>query len=109
MHVSVTRVSTGDLPIDTATVVAQEMMRWFRESEGFEGLMFLSRPGTTLAVSFWESREIAERNARSRMQFRDRISEAAGVQVEDTTDYAVMFASFNSPLSVKEESGEGGI
>ena len=37
MHVSVTRVATGDLPIETATIVAQEMMRWFRESDGFEG------------------------------------------------------------------------
>jgi hypothetical protein len=109
VHVSVTRVSTGDLPTETGTVVAQEMMRWFRESEGFEGLIFLSRPGTTLAISFWESREIAERNVRARMQFRDRISEAAGVQVEDTTDYEVAFASFGSPLSVKEGSGEGGI
>ena len=55
MHVSVTRVATGDLPIETATIVAQEMMRWFRESDGFEGLVFLSRAGTTLALSFWEN------------------------------------------------------
>jgi hypothetical protein len=108
MFVSVTRVSTGDLPNETATVVAQEMIRWFRESEGFEGLLFLSTEGTTLAVSFWESREIAERNQRARMQFRDRISDAVGVTVEDTTGYDVTFASL-PPLSVKEKSGEGGI
>jgi hypothetical protein len=104
MYVSLTRVKTGDLPNDTATVVAQEMMRWFRESEGFEGLMFLSRPGTTLAISFWETRAIAERNVRSRMQFRDMISQAAGVEVEDTTDFDLMYASFRSPLSVNEDS-----
>jgi hypothetical protein len=104
VYVSLTQVKTGDLPNDTATVVAQEMMRWFRESEGFEGLMFLSRPGTTLAISFWETREIAERNIRSRMQFRDIISAAAGVEVESTTDYELMFASFRSPLRLKEES-----
>jgi hypothetical protein len=106
---SVTRVSTGDLPTDTATVVAQEMMRWFRESEGFEGLMFFSTEGTTLAISFWESREIAERHQQSRMQFRDRISNAVGVTVEETIGYDVAFASFRSHPSVKEESGEGGI
>lgn len=105
MYVSLTRVKTGDLPNETATVVAQEMMRWFRESEGFEGLMFLSRPGTTLAISFWASRDIAERNARSRMQFRDMISAAAGVEVESTTDYELMYASFESPLSENEEIG----
>jgi hypothetical protein len=106
MYASLTRVSTGDLPNETATVVAQEMMRWFRESEGFEGLIFLSTAGTTLAVSFWESREIAERNQRARMQFRDRISNAVGVKVEETTGYDVAFASFRSLLSVKEETGE---
>jgi hypothetical protein len=92
VHVSITRVSTGDQPIENATIVAQEMMRWFRETEGFEGLLFLSREGTTLSLSFWESSEIAERHRASRMQFRDRISSAAGVQVEETVDYELMFA-----------------
>jgi hypothetical protein len=106
---SVTRVSTGDLPTETATVVAQEMMRWFRESEGFQGLMFLSEEGTTLAISFWESSEIAERNRQARLQFRDRISAAVGVTVEETIGYDVAFASFRAHPSVEEESGEGGI
>jgi hypothetical protein len=106
MYASVTRVSTGELPNETATVVAQEMIRWFRESEGFEGLLFLSTAGTTLAVSFWESREIAERSERARMQFRDRISSAVGVEVVETIGYDVAFASFRSLLSLNEESGE---
>jgi hypothetical protein len=96
VHVSVTRVATGDLPIETATIVAQEMMRWFRESDGFEGLMFISREGTTLAMSFWESQEVADRQRASRMQFRDRISSAAGVEVIDTEDYELMFADVGS-------------
>jgi hypothetical protein len=96
VHVSVTRVATGDLPLETATVVAQEMMRWFRESEGFEGLMFLSREGTTLALSFWESQDVADRQRVSRMQFRDRISAAAGVEVEGTDDFQLMFADLGS-------------
>jgi hypothetical protein len=92
VYVSVTRASTGDLPIENATIVAQEMMRWFREAEGFEGLLFLSREGTTLGLTFWESREVAERQRVSRMQFRDRMTAVAGAQVEETVDYEVTFA-----------------
>lgn len=92
MHVSLTRVSTGDQPIENAAVVAEEMLRWFRETEGFEGLLFLSKPGTTIGITFWESEELAERHRVSRMQFRDRMTSAAGVEVEETVDYEVTFA-----------------
>ncbi|HEU5279402.1 MAG TPA: hypothetical protein VFU26_10930 [Gaiellaceae bacterium] len=92
MHVSLTRVNTGDQPIENAAVVAEEMLRWFRETEGFEGLLFLSKPGTTIGITFWESEELAERHRVSRMQFRDRMTSAAGVEVEETVDYEVTFA-----------------
>ena len=92
MYVSLTRVSTSDQPIENATVVAEEMMRWFRETEGFEGLLFLSREGTTLGLTFWESRDVAGRHRVSRMRFRDRMTAAAGVQVEETVDYEVTVA-----------------
>jgi hypothetical protein len=105
VHVSVTRVNTFDQPIANATLVAEEMLRWFRETEGFAGLLFLSREGTTLGLTFWESREVAERHRAARMQFRDRMTAAAGVQVVETVDYEVTFAHLG-PL---EGSGEGGI
>jgi hypothetical protein len=35
-----------------------EEMRWFRETEGFDGLLMLSKKGTTLALTFWESRDV---------------------------------------------------
>ena len=92
MYVSLTRVKTSDQPIENATIVAEEMLRWFREMEGFEGLLMLSREGTTLGITFWESREVAERHRVARMQFRDRMTSAAGVQVEETVDYDVTFA-----------------
>jgi hypothetical protein len=92
VHVSLTQVKTADQPIVNATVVGEEMLRWFRESEGFEGLLMLSREGTTLALTFWESTEVAERHRVARMQFRDRMTSAAGVQVEETVDYEVTFA-----------------
>jgi hypothetical protein len=94
MHVSVTRVNTGDQPIENATVVGEEMLRWFRQTEGFKGLVFLSREGTTLGLTFWESQEVAERHRVSRMQFRDRMTAAAGVEVEETVDYTMTFAQF---------------
>jgi hypothetical protein len=102
MHVSLTRVSTSDQPTGNATVIAQEMIRWFRETEGFEGLLFLSREGTTLALTFWEDREVAERHRASRMQFRDRVTGVAGVQVEETVDYEVTFARIG-PLRTPRE------
>jgi hypothetical protein len=92
MHAAVTRVSTGDQPVANASIVAEEMLRWFRETEGFEGLLFLSKPGSTLAVTFWESEGVADRHRMSRMQFRDRITAAAGAEVEETVDYEVTFA-----------------
>ena len=92
MYVSLTRVKTSDQPIENATIVAEEMLRWFREMEGFEGLLMLSKEGTTLGLTFWESREVADRHRVARMQFRDRMTSAAGVEVEETVDYDVTFA-----------------
>jgi len=99
VHVSLTRVSTADQPISNATMVAEEMLRWFRESEGFEGLLMISREGTTLGLTFWENREVAERHRVARMQFRDRMTSAAGVQVEETVDYEVTFAHLTPRLA----------
>ena len=92
MYVSLTRVKTADQPIENATIVAEEMLRWFREIEGFEGLLMLSKEGTTLGLTFWESREVADRQRVARMRFRDRMTSAAGVEVEETVDYEVTFA-----------------
>jgi hypothetical protein len=99
VYVSLTRVSTGDQPIANATMVAEEMLRWLRESEGFEGLLMISREGTTLGLTFWENREVAERHRVARMQFRDRMTSAAGVQVEETVDYEVTFAHLGPTLT----------
>ena len=95
--------------MENATVVAEEMYRWLRETEGFEGVLFLSREGTTLGLTFWESREIAERHQASRMQFRDRMLSAAGVELGETVDYEVTFARLGPLATEEKESGEGGI
>ena len=55
MYASLTRVSTSDQPIENATIIAEEMLSWLREIDGFEGLLMLSREGTTLGLTFWRA------------------------------------------------------
>lgn len=93
MHVSITRVSTtGEQSIADATIVAEEMTRWLDDLEGFEGFLMLSRQGTTLGLAFWESRAAADRHRVTRLEFIERITSVAGVEVEEIVDYEVAFA-----------------
>ena len=99
MFVSSTRVSTANQPIELATIVAQEMTGWLRDIDGFEGFVMLSREGTTVGITFWESREAADRHRVARMQFIERMSSVVGVEIEEMVEYQVMFAELG-PLSV---------
>ena len=99
MHVTLTRVSTGDQPISIATIVGEEMHRWFQDLEGFEGFLLISREGTTIGLTFWASSEIAERYRASREEFRNRMTAVAGVQVEEVVDYELTFAQLGSLVS----------
>src|SRR4051794_384731 len=99
MYVSLTRVGTSDQPIENATIVAQEMVAWLRDVEGFEGFLMLSRPGTTLGLTFWQSREIADRQRVARMQFLHRMPAVAGGEVEEMVDYEVTLASLGPSLA----------
>ena len=99
MFVSSTRVSTSDQPIEIATIVAQEMTGWLRDIDGFEGFVMLSRQGTTVGMTFWESREAADRHRVARMQFIERMSSVVGVEIEEMVEYQVTFAELG-PLSV---------
>lgn len=92
MYVTLTRVKTSDQPIENATIVAEEMERWLRDIDGFEGFLMLSREGTTVGLTFWESREVAQRHSVVRKQFLDRMTSVAGVEVEERVDYDVTFA-----------------
>ena len=99
MHVTLTRVSTGDQPISIATIVGEEMHRWFKDLEGFEGFLLISREGTTIGLTFWASNEIAERYRASREEFRNRVTAVAGVQVEEVVEYELTFAQLGSLVS----------
>ena len=92
MHVGLTRVKTSDQPIANATIVAEEMERWLSAIDGFEGFVMLSREGTTIGLSFWASREAAERARPKRREFIGRISDVVGVEIEEQADYEVTFA-----------------
>jgi hypothetical protein len=100
VYVSFTRVNTGDLPTETATIVAEELQPWLADLEGFRGFLMLSREGSAIALSFWESREIAERHRVARKQIRERVTELAGGQIEEVVDYDVTFAKLG-PLTIE--------
>jgi hypothetical protein len=101
VFVSMTRVSTSDEPLENAAIVAEGIQAWLREIEGFHGMVMLSRPGTSIGLTFWESREVAEHHRVARMQFLERVLSVASVQVEEILDYEVTFAHLG-PLQITD-------
>jgi hypothetical protein len=67
-------------------------VRWLHDIDGFLGFLLLSREETTLGLSFWRTREVAERHRVARMEFLERMASVANVQVEEVLDYEVTFA-----------------
>jgi hypothetical protein len=98
MFVTVTRATTSDQPIENATIVAEEMARWLRDIDGFEGMLMLSREGTSIGLAFWATEEVARRNQVPRQQFRERMLSVAGVEIEESVDYQVTYASLGERL-----------
>lgn len=99
MHVTVTTTRGPlDQPAEIARLAGEEMLPWLRGIEGFEGLLMLSDPthGRTLVVTFWESKELADRHLAARAEFRDRITATVDVAVEDVSDFELMFADLGS-------------
>ena len=81
-----------------AAMAGETMVEWLRDIEGFQGLLMLSNDetGTTHVISFWESREIAERSRVARLKLRDRITSTVSVEVQETEAYHVSFADLGS-------------
>jgi heme-degrading monooxygenase HmoA len=101
VHVSVTKTKDlSEQPIQIATFAGEAMLPWLQEIRGFEGLLMLSNEaeGTTLVLTFWESREVAEEHRAARMEFRDRITATVDVQVEETVGYDVTFVHLESAM-----------
>jgi heme-degrading monooxygenase HmoA len=101
VHVSVTRTKgSPDQPLELATFAGEAMLPWLRQIQGFEGLLMLSNEaeGTTLVLSFWASREVAEEHREARMQVRQRVTSTVDVQIQDVVGYEVSFAHIESPI-----------
>jgi hypothetical protein len=103
VYVNLTTVATGEQPIENAAIVAEEMLGWLRGVEGFQGLLMLSREGTTLGLTFWESRELAERNRPLRMQFLERVTSVADVEIRKLEAFDVVFAELAFALRDGDE------
>ena len=98
MHVTVTTTDITGETIGDATIVGEEMDRWLRDADGFEGFLLLASETKAVGLAFWASREIAERHNHARTQFRERMLSIAGAQIEDVVDYQVAFARLGPGL-----------
>ncbi len=99
MFVSLTRVKTSDQPIENAAIVAEEMVRWLRDIEGFDGFLMLTGDGTAVGLSFWESRDVAVQHQVARGQFIERMLSIAGVEIVERDDFEVAFADIGPLLA----------
>lgn len=100
MYVTSTRVSTADQPPRNASIVAEGIESWLTDIDGFEGFLMLSRPGTTIGLSFWRDRETAERHRAARLQLIERLSSIVDVTIEEQLDFDVTFARFRELFAV---------
>lgn len=102
MYVSITRTKgSPDQPLEIATIAGEEMLPWLSQIEGFDGLLMLTNAeaATTLVLTFWQDREIAERHRAARMEFRGRVTAAVDVSVEEVTDFDVSFCRLGPLLA----------
>jgi hypothetical protein len=95
-----TTKGTNEDMVGLARISGETMAPWLREIEGFLGLLMLSsqETGVTRVITFWESREVAEKHRAARTSLRDRITSTVDVEVQETEDYDVAFADV-PPLS----------
>ena len=99
MYVHSTRVRTSDRSVGDSSILAEEMLAWLRQIEGFEGMMMIAREDTVIGFTFWQSEEVAERHRLARMEFIGRLTAVVNVEIEETVGYDVTFASLNDSLS----------
>jgi hypothetical protein len=99
VYVTMNRVKTSSEPIDNAGIVGEGLEGWLRDVEGFEGMLMLSREGTSIGLTFWESREVAERFRPLRMQFLDKVLSTVGVELEESLDFEVTFARLSPQVA----------
>ena len=95
MHASLTTTHGpgGELP-EVAAMAGETMIMWLRDIDGFLGMVMLNDESANRVrvLTFWESRDVAERHMAARLQLRDRITATVNVEVEETEAYEVTFA-----------------
>jgi heme-degrading monooxygenase HmoA len=89
-----TTTGTNDDMVGLARISGETMAPWLREIEGFLGLVMLSSQdtGVTHVLTFWESRDVAEKHEASRRSLRERITATVDVEVQQTEGYELAFA-----------------
>lgn len=95
MHVTVTRTKgPADQTVEVAKITGEEMLPWLEGIDGFEGLLMLSNEanGVSLALTFWESREVADHHREARMRFRESVTATVDAQIEEVVEYEIAFA-----------------
>jgi hypothetical protein len=105
VHVTITRTrGPTEETIKVAAITGEEMLPWLRAIDGFEGLLMLSNPadGTTWALTFWESREVAEQHSAARMRLRESVTATVNAQIEEVLEYEVAFAHLGSRMAEPE-------
>jgi hypothetical protein len=99
VHVTLTRVNSTDQPPENAGIVAEEMHGWLRDIEGYEGMLMLASDEQTIGITFWRTREDAERNSALRLEFLERMISVAGVEMEERIDLDVRFAQLGQAVN----------
>jgi len=92
MYVHATRVRTSDRSLGDAATLAEEMVGWLEQIEGFEGMVMLTGEDTVVGLTFWRSRELAERHHAARMEFVQRMTSVVNVEIEETVGYELTYA-----------------
>jgi hypothetical protein len=101
VFVSITYTDTTGSPAEEGPIVGEEMDRWLRDMEGFEGLLLLTRPNEAIGLAFWASEEIAERHSALRAEFRERMLTIAGARIERVEGYDIAYVRLAPDLQEK--------
>ena len=99
VYVSLTRAKITDQPVEDAKIVAEEMVRWLRDIEGFDGFLMLT--GESSAIGSPSGRAV-----RSRLGIRSPAGSSSSAccrsresALEERADFEVAFADVGPLLA----------
>lgn len=82
----------------TARLAGETMLSWLRDFEGYKGLMILAdqEAGVVRVLTFWETREAAERTEHARRQMRESMVATAHGEIESVDLYEIVFEDLDT-------------